>query len=343
MELIMTQTNALWQNPSAENTQLTLPILQDIYPLDIPKLEKVKNSPSVTIDSTFLHAWETPPNNAHSAEELGTNIKIISDAFNRLVKVGQGSVETSEKSGPHDKVTQMDQGIEMLYRIWLQRHYPHHKIIGEEGHKDTVSSTDYVWYLDPVDGTSNFIAGNPNVTIHACCVYNGKPFVSYLGFPFQDHSQIYYEGGPTYYEKRAAFHTELIIGTEYLPTKLIQDQRFHAYTDQKGLKRHRINSIGMHIHHLIQGEVTAFYKPKIKLWDLLAPLAFLEQHFPGHYHIDMYIEGKFKAFSPFSNEPEFVDILNKQHQDNCRIGDILICPKHLQSLRLDLLELMRSL
>lgn len=334
--------HTLWKEPCLDDPFLTLPKLQPQHPPTLNTLQNTEKSPKIQVSDTFLQAWHTPPKNPHDPITLAQNLNIVSSTFRQLIILGQGQVNVSEKTGPHDMVTEMDQGIEMLYRIWIHKHYPHHKIIGEEGQKDRITSEDYVWYLDPIDGTSNFISGNKNVAVHACCVYQGKPFVSYVGLPFYDQDLLFYEGAPRCYPMRSVIQTPLIVGTEYLPTRLSENHRFETYISQSGAEAFRINSIGVHIHNLIQGKVTAFYKPKIKLWDLLAPLAFLDYHFPDQYTIELFIDNALKPYSPFSNDPAFVTVLNQKHADTCRVGDIIICPKHLYTLRYDLIELMKT-
>lgn len=64
---------------------------------------------------------------------------------------------TKEDDSP---VTKADRGIEKLIRQEIQKKYPTHGIIGEE-YENINEDADYVWVLDPIDGTSSFIIGRP--------------------------------------------------------------------------------------------------------------------------------------------------------------------------------------
>lgn len=57
-------------------------------------------------------------------------------------------------------VTIADQEIERLIRQEIIKHFPDHGIIGEEYDNINIDA-DYVWIIDPIDGTSSFITGKP--------------------------------------------------------------------------------------------------------------------------------------------------------------------------------------
>ena len=65
-----------------------------------------------------------------------------------------------EYKGDADLVTMADRKSEILIRERIKAHWPSHDILGEEqGLVDTGS--DYRWYVDPLDGTTNFAHGFP--------------------------------------------------------------------------------------------------------------------------------------------------------------------------------------
>ncbi len=68
-------------------------------------------------------------------------------------------VETEYK-GDVDLVTEADRASEALIREKLATAFPTHGIFGEEGTRDQMES-EYRWYVDPLDGTTNFAHGFP--------------------------------------------------------------------------------------------------------------------------------------------------------------------------------------
>src|SRR5215203_5422956 len=71
-----------------------------------------------------------------------------------------------ELKGDFDLVTAADRASEALIVERLQSHFPAHSILGEEGGQRDAQG-EYCWYVDPVDGTTNFAHGFPayNVTM----------------------------------------------------------------------------------------------------------------------------------------------------------------------------------
>ncbi|MGI0115727.1 inositol monophosphatase family protein [Zooshikella sp. RANM57] len=84
-------------------------------------------------------------------------------------------LEVSEKA-PHDFVTQIDTAAERTIIKTLRKAYPDHSIFGEEsGHREGKDSgKDYLWIIDPLDGTSNFIHGIPHFAVSIACQYKGR-------------------------------------------------------------------------------------------------------------------------------------------------------------------------
>src|SRR4051812_11665542 len=66
----------------------------------------------------------------------------------------------NKKPGAFDPVTAADRAAENTMRALIQRHFPDHGIIGEE-YGDEHADAEYVWVLDPIDGTKSFINGMP--------------------------------------------------------------------------------------------------------------------------------------------------------------------------------------
>src|SRR5205085_2384278 len=72
------------------------------------------------------------------------------------------SIGVEDKSADmrFDPVTQADRAAELAIRALIKRDFPEHGIVGEEyGNERT--DAEYVWVLDPIDGTKSFISGMP--------------------------------------------------------------------------------------------------------------------------------------------------------------------------------------
>ncbi|MFF2483834.1 inositol monophosphatase family protein [Paenibacillus sp. NPDC058071] len=65
--------------------------------------------------------------------------------------------EYKQKTSHSDVVTEVDRQVEAFLVNKINEYYPEHNIIGEENIGNRASSSPYVWIIDPIDGTSNFI------------------------------------------------------------------------------------------------------------------------------------------------------------------------------------------
>ncbi|MBW8881402.1 MAG: histidinol-phosphatase [Asticcacaulis sp.] len=81
-----------------------------------------------------------------------------------------------------DPVTEADKGAERAIRALINRHFPDHGIIGEE-YGDEKTDADFVWVLDPVDGTRAFISGLPLWTTLIGLRHQGRPVLGVIAQP----------------------------------------------------------------------------------------------------------------------------------------------------------------
>jgi myo-inositol-1(or 4)-monophosphatase len=106
-----------------------------------------------------------------------------------LMKHFGGPLRKSFKGSSIDVVTQADQESEALLVELIQQHYPIHHIVGEEGGGlgADVETADYRWYVDPLDGTTNFANGIPMFCISlALTDANLNPLVGVVYDPVAD-------------------------------------------------------------------------------------------------------------------------------------------------------------
>ncbi|MDD3029526.1 MAG: histidinol phosphate phosphatase [Alphaproteobacteria bacterium] len=89
-------------------------------------------------------------------------------------------VEAKPDASP---VTEADKNIEKCLRAEIEKRYPSHGIIGEEYgvHNE---NAEFVWVIDPIDGTRAFIMGKPQFGLILGLLYQGKPVLGCIHQPF---------------------------------------------------------------------------------------------------------------------------------------------------------------
>jgi myo-inositol-1(or 4)-monophosphatase len=79
-----------------------------------------------------------------------------------------------------DPVSEVDQRVEKLMRERLAEQFPEHDIIGEEFNERPGRDHDFVWAVDPIDGTTNFVNGFPMFAASIGVLHKGRPVVGAL-------------------------------------------------------------------------------------------------------------------------------------------------------------------
>jgi len=79
-----------------------------------------------------------------------------------------------------DPVSEVDQAVEALIRARLAERFPAHVIIGEEVEEERGGEHDFLWAIDPVDGTTNFVNGFPLFAASIGILHRGRPVVGAL-------------------------------------------------------------------------------------------------------------------------------------------------------------------
>lgn len=104
-----------------------------------------------------------------------------SDSIMPYFRAG-GAVDNKAATG-FDPVTAADREAESAIRRLIAREYPGHGVVGEEFGPDRPDA-DYVWVLDPIDGTRAFITGLPVWGVLIGLLHEGRPVLGMMVQPF---------------------------------------------------------------------------------------------------------------------------------------------------------------
>ncbi len=93
------------------------------------------------------------------------------------------TADDKSRGGAFDPVTEADRAGEAVMRGLIRRTFPDHGVIGEE-YGDENAGAEYVWVLDPIDGTKAFIAGLPLWGTLIGLMRNGSPAYGLMNQPY---------------------------------------------------------------------------------------------------------------------------------------------------------------
>ena len=135
------------------------------------------------------------------AEELDAALQVaISSAreAGALVRANSGLASADEKGGHQDLVTLVDRACQNIVELAITTSFPSHKILGEEdvapGRTASIAATRaalageprWLWIIDPIDGTTNFVCGIPMSVVSIAVAFKGAVHVAVIYEPFRD-------------------------------------------------------------------------------------------------------------------------------------------------------------
>jgi myo-inositol-1(or 4)-monophosphatase len=106
-------------------------------------------------------------------------------------------VEDKGSAAGFDPVTAADRAAESAMRALIKSSFPEHGIVGEE-YGNERADAEYVWVLDPIDGTKSFITGMPAWGSLIALTRNGEPVFGMMHQPFI-RERFAGDGGATRY------------------------------------------------------------------------------------------------------------------------------------------------
>jgi histidinol phosphatase-like enzyme (inositol monophosphatase family) len=119
---------------------------------------------------------------------------VAAEAILPLYRADHGLADKGAKTGKaFDPVTEADRGAEAAIRKAIAAAYPDHGVIGEEYGEDRPDA-EFVWVLDPIDGTRAFISGLPLWTTLIALRHKGEPVIGVIAQPFLNEVFV---GGPS--------------------------------------------------------------------------------------------------------------------------------------------------
>jgi myo-inositol-1(or 4)-monophosphatase len=182
-----------------------------------------------------------------------------------------------ELKGEFDLVTIADQTSEKLIVNRLKAHFPEHGIIAEEGGGHE-SQSEYRWYVDPVDGTTNFAHGYPvwNVTL---ALEKGDEMIAGVIFDPTRNEMFRAGRGTGAYLNQRQIHIspvrrleDSLVSTGFPTGNRAKNPNIHFY-HQLAMSTHGVRrggSAALDLAYVACGRLEAFWEFGLKPWDLAA-------------------------------------------------------------------------
>ncbi|WP_165072622.1 inositol monophosphatase family protein [Paludisphaera rhizosphaerae] len=201
-------------------------------------------------------------------------------------------VKNAEGEGSFNIVTKADVEAERAIVDVIKRAFPGHAIYGEEGQGDVegaaaVLSSEDVWIIDPVDGTSNFFHGVPHFGISVAYYHKGEATVGVVGSPLHDDWYSAVRGGGAWRKgKRAkvsptARLDESLVAFGYFYDRgAMMEATLDACREILHRKSHGLRRLGaatLDLGLVGTGAFGAFFEYELAPWDFAAGRLFVEE------------------------------------------------------------------
>lgn len=198
---------------------------------------------------------------------------VIARGFSELDRV------TVNNKADNDFVTNIDKEAETAIIETIRQSYPDHSFIGEEGGQQNGKNQDYIWVIDPLDGTTNFARGLPHFAVSIALRVKGRTEVGVVYDPIRDELFSAVRGSGAQlngYRIRVGSKkdfNETLLATGF-PFK--QKHQFETYSKtfeaffRVGGDVRRAGAAALDLAYLAAGRFDLFWEMGLKPWDIAA-------------------------------------------------------------------------
>lgn len=189
-----------------------------------------------------------------------------------------------EYKGDVDLVTEGDRASERLIVERIRAAFPSHDIVGEEGTRRSTGA-EYRWYVDPLDGTTNFAHGYPVFCVSLGVQKNDELFAGILYDPTRDElfsagkgKGATLNGRPISVSKTKKL-SESLLATGFPSHKRHKNPNIHFY-HQLTLRSHglrRAGSAALDLANVASGRYDGFWEFNLNPWDTSAGVLLVQE------------------------------------------------------------------
>ncbi len=208
---------------------------------------------------------------------------IIRESGRRVANAHGFTVDT--KGSRENLVTSADLENERFLKSELTGILPGSAFMGEEGDEASLHETEWVWIVDPIDGTANFSRGIPMCAISVALFKDMEPYAGFVLNPFMDilYSAVkgkgaFKDGTPIHVSDRG-FEDALLSTAYCCYEKSLAESCFEVsrrlYPDINDIRR--IGTAALELAMMAEGAGELYFEIRLSPWDHAAGLTILKE------------------------------------------------------------------
>ncbi|MFC6038193.1 inositol monophosphatase family protein [Paenisporosarcina macmurdoensis] len=202
---------------------------------------------------------------------------LIKEAGRKIRQSFSSELAIESKADANDLVTNIDKEIEQFFIRHIRNDYQGHLILGEEGFGDRLTKLDgYVWMLDPIDGTMNFIHQQRNFAISLGIYKDGIGILGYIYDVIHDELYSAQKGHGAYLNDEpipvleSTTISQAIIGLNaswVVPNRHIENEGLiRLVKDVRGIRSY--GSAALELAYVATGRIDAYMSMRLSPWDI---------------------------------------------------------------------------
>jgi myo-inositol-1(or 4)-monophosphatase len=195
--------------------------------------------------------------------------------------------QIQEKGRSGDLVTEADRASEETILAIIKRHYPDHQILAEEsGLQGTAQQNNYLWAIDPLDGTVNYAHGYTACGVSIALLKEGVPIVGVIYNPFRDElfraaqglgATCNYE--PIQVSQTATLENSLLVTGFAYDRRETPDNNYAEFCHLTHLTQgvRRGGSASVDLADIACGRLDGYWERGLSPWDLAAGVVLVQE------------------------------------------------------------------
>jgi len=193
-------------------------------------------------------------------------------------------IQVREKQD-RDFVTDVDRKAEQMIIRDIQQHYPDHGIVAEESGSSNPRAS-IRWYIDPLDGTTNFVHGFPHFAVSIAAWRNGKPLLAVVHDPIRNEIFEAQSGNGAFLNRRRLrVGGQKAVSRTLFASGLPPYRREHIDLFQKRMDAcmrecegyRRGGSAALDLAYIAAGRLDAYWESGLMPWDIAAGILLVQE------------------------------------------------------------------
>jgi len=208
----------------------------------------------------------------------------LSKRAGEILKEGYGKSHQVEYKGPIDLVTEIDKKSEHFLVERILQTFPQHTIMAEEGGL-TDGNKENLWYIDPLDGTSNYAKGLPIFCVSIAYAYRGRMKLAAVYDPMRDEcfsaekgKGAHLNGNQIHVSDVSDLITSMLVtGFPYDMQQKENNIKYFSHFVRKAHTVRRLGSAVLDQTYVAMGRMDGYWEIGLSPWDIAAGTLIIEE------------------------------------------------------------------